>query len=195
MANFSQAIEKALRLEGVVFGVNGLPIPGQTGLGNHPLDPGKETNYGITRKTALANGYNGPMGSIPYEKVLDIYRKSYWDMVRGDHCSSQAVAEELLEEAVNLGPWYAIMFLQVALNVLNNQQKLYPNIVEDGIAGPNTSRTLEEALAMGPDHQLGILVLMNSQQGCRYIEISKNNEGWEAFMKGVTKNRVRWPGV
>ena len=31
------------------------------GYVNHPKDPGGETNWGITKRTALANGYTGAM--------------------------------------------------------------------------------------------------------------------------------------
>lgn len=68
--NFEAALQLVLKHEG--------------GYANHPSDPGGETMYGITKATARAHGYVGPMRSIPMYVVRDIYRKSYWDAVDGD---------------------------------------------------------------------------------------------------------------
>lgn len=69
-SNFETALQLVLKHEG--------------GWVNHPNDPGGETNHGITKATALAHGYTGPMRSIPMYVVREIYRKSYWDMIDGD---------------------------------------------------------------------------------------------------------------
>jgi lysozyme family protein len=104
MADFDRAILKVLRHEGVEFGPDGRPVSGRTGYVNHPDDPGGETHYGVTRKVALENGYAGPMRDIPYTKVLDIYRRRYWDDLKGDEIPDQEIAEELLDAGVNCSP-------------------------------------------------------------------------------------------
>ena len=194
MASFHLAIVKTLRAEGVSYGDDGQPITGRTGHGNHPHDPGRETNYGITRKTALENGYNGSMGDIPYSKVLEIYKKSYWDLLRCDEILDQGVAEELFDTAVNCGPWYAVTFLQRTMNKLNNRQTLYPDVTKDGRTGPQTIRVLGQALTCGPNHREALLIFVNCQQGCRYLDIADANENWETFIKGVAR-RVRLNGT
>lgn len=37
------------------------------GYVNHPKDPGGETNWGITKRTAMANGFNGSMRAMTRE--------------------------------------------------------------------------------------------------------------------------------
>src|SRR5690606_6723661 len=120
------------------FGLDGRPDPGRTGYVNHPDDPGGETNFGVTRKVALENGYAGPMRDIPYTKVLDIYRRRYWDDLQGDEIPDQEIAEELFDTGVNCGMAVVKRFLQRTLNVLNAKGTKYPDLVVDGVVGPRT---------------------------------------------------------
>ncbi|KKN69417.1 hypothetical protein LCGC14_0441440 [marine sediment metagenome] len=194
MASFQLAIVKTLRAEGVLYGDDGQPIMGRTGYGNHPRDPGRETNFGVTHQTAMEYGYNGSMRHIPYWKVLEIYKKYFWDLLRCDEVVHQGVAEELFDTAVNCGPWYAVSFLQRAMNKLNNRQTLYPDITLDGRMGPQTVKVLGEALKCGDQHREALLIFVNCQQGCRYLDIADANEDWEAFIKGIAR-RVRLNGT
>ncbi|HEZ0935870.1 TPA: glycosyl hydrolase 108 family protein, partial [Neisseria meningitidis] len=52
---FNQFINRVLSHEG--------------GYANHPKDPGGETNWGITKRTAQANGYNGSMRAMTREQA------------------------------------------------------------------------------------------------------------------------------
>jgi lysozyme family protein len=63
-ANYSACLKIILKNEG--------------GYVNNPKDPGGETNYGITKSTAKANGYTGSMRSIPMSVVEAIYRTKFW---------------------------------------------------------------------------------------------------------------------
>ena len=40
------------------------------GYVNHPSDPGGETNYGITKSTAVRHGYTGSMVDLPKETEI-----------------------------------------------------------------------------------------------------------------------------
>jgi lysozyme family protein len=91
------------------------------GYVNHPKDPGGETNYGITKRTARAHGYTGSMRSIPMSVVRTIYRKSYWDRVNGDALPA-GVDYAVFDFAVNSGPGRAIPFLQRAVGVPSDGQ-------------------------------------------------------------------------
>ncbi|HFC6159027.1 TPA: glycosyl hydrolase 108 family protein, partial [Neisseria meningitidis] len=53
---FNQFINRVLSHEG--------------GYANHPKDPGGETNWGITKRTAQANGYNGSMRAMTREQAI-----------------------------------------------------------------------------------------------------------------------------
>lgn len=190
MAGFDQAVRKVLRHEGVEFGPDGRPLPSRTGYVDHPDDPGGETNYGVTRNVALENGYAGSMRDIPYTKVLEIYRKKYWDDLRGDEIPDQEIAEELFDTGVNCGMPLVKRFLQRTLNVLNVKGTRYPDLVVDGVVGPKTLAMLNQALAVAPWYRLCLLRALDSLQCVRYIELAERDEKFESFMPGWLWARV-----
>lgn len=190
MADFEKAIQKILRHEGVTFGQDGFPVPGKTGYVHHHDDPGGETNYGITRKVATENGYNGLMSEIPFTKVKEIYRKKYWDKFLGDLIPDQEIAEEIFDTAVNCGVETVVLMLQRTLNVLNKQGTLYTDIKVDGQCGQQTIAVLKQALLVNPKYQKAILVAVNCLQGVRYVELSEKNVKFESFLPGWLLNRV-----
>lgn len=109
---FEKALQLVLRHEG--------------GYVNHPQDPGGETNYGITKRVAVAAGYDGDMRSIPMDLVCQIYRERYWDKVRGD-ALPWPVAIVTFDAAVNSGVHRSATWLQRACGA-----------GVDGVIGPAT---------------------------------------------------------
>lgn len=190
MSDFSRAILKVLRHEGVQLDARGQPIPGRTGYADVPDDPGGETNYGITKAVARMYGYEGAMATIPFPTVLEIYRRRYWDEIRGDEIPDQEIAEELFDTAVNCGVGVAKMFLQRTLNVLNKKSTLWFDIVVDGQVGPKTVAALNSALVAEPYYRLCILRALDSLQCVRYIELAEKNQRFETFMAGWLRTRV-----
>ena len=61
-----------------------LLIGNEGGYVNNPKDPGGETNWGITKAVAVANGYAGDMRTMPKETAKSIYKKMYWDKLQCD---------------------------------------------------------------------------------------------------------------
>jgi lysozyme family protein len=112
MSNFDIALRHVLVHEG--------------GYVNDKNDPGGETNFGITRATARAHGYTGSMRSIPMSTVRAIYRKGFWDTIKGDELPA-GVDFAVFDFCVNSGPGRAIPFLQRAVGVPS-----------DGRIGPTT---------------------------------------------------------
>ena len=53
-----------------------LLIGNEGGYVNNQKDPGGETNWGITKTVAVANGYAGDMRTMPKETAKGIYKKS-----------------------------------------------------------------------------------------------------------------------
>jgi lysozyme family protein len=51
---------------------------------NNPADPGGETMYGITKRTALKHGYTGEMRDLPLDLAKSIAKAEYWDTIGGD---------------------------------------------------------------------------------------------------------------
>jgi lysozyme family protein len=75
------------------------------------------------------------------DTAVGIYKQDYFDALSSiDKVLSiyERVAAEVFDTGVNMGPKQAIIFLQVALNVLNQQGKQYQDITVDGAIGPRT---------------------------------------------------------
>lgn len=96
------------------------------GYTNNPKDPGGETNWGITIAVARGNGYTGPMKSMPRETAVAIYKKLYWDTIKGDQLPS-AIAFQVFDAGVNHGVSRASAWLQQCVGT-----------AQDGKIGPAT---------------------------------------------------------
>lgn len=157
------------------------------GYVNNPADKGGPTNWGITQAVARAHGYTGDMKDLTRQQALNILESDYWIGPRFNQVSevSNAIAIELTDTGVNMGPSVAAKFLQRALNVFNNQGKLYPDILADGQIGPRTITALQSFLsARSRDGEKVILKALNSLQGARYIELAESRPANETFAYG-----------
>lgn len=171
--NVEQVLEGVLRNEG--------------GYVNDPRDRGGETNFGITIATARANGYLGPMRDLSRAAALAIYRKQYVEVPGFGEVAkaSEAVAAELVDTGVNMGPGVPSKFLQRALNGLNNQGRDYPDLLVDGDLGPATIRALRVYLGKrGAEGERRLLALLNALQGERYLTLCEGRQANEAFLYG-----------
>lgn len=124
-ANFERALALALVHEG--------------GYVDHPADPGGATNLGVTIGT-LSDWLGRPASkaevrALTKAAVAPIYRKNYWDRVRGDELPA-GVDYCVFDFAVNSGPGRAIPSLQRAIGV-----------ADDGKVGPVTLAAAREKLA------------------------------------------------
>src|SRR5690242_19883517 len=81
---------------------------------NDPRDPGGATMWGITERVARANGYTGPMNAMPRDTAKNIYFSQYVQKpgFAAIMPLSEAIAEELVDTGVNMGPAVASIFLQ-----------------------------------------------------------------------------------
>lgn len=160
------------------------------GYVNDPSDSGGATKYGVTEDVAVAYGYTGDMQDLPRSVAFEIYKKRYWDAVRGDDLAalSGAVAAEVVDTGVNMGQSRAVKFLQRALNVLNVGGELYDDLEPDGLAGPITVQALREYLAERDESAL--LKALNCLQGAYYIELAERREKDERFVYGWLTHRV-----
>lgn len=89
------------------------------GYVNHPDDPGGETNWGITLRTARANGYTGRMIDLTRDQAKEIYRVAFWQRVRGDKLHP-AIAFQLFDACVNHGIGNGVRMLQRAVGVADD---------------------------------------------------------------------------
>lgn len=160
---------------------------------NNPADTGGETMWGVTIRVARTNGYAGPMRDMPREVAKNIYFQRY---VQDPGFASimplsDAIAEELVDTGVNMGPAVAAMMLQQALNGLNNQGRDYPDLKEDADIGPATLNALKAFLAKRKiEGEAVLLTALNCLQGARYIELARGRSANEAFLYGWLRTRV-----
>ena len=150
MANFNKAFEKVLRFEG--------------GYVNDKSDSGGETKYGISKKA-----YSGiDIKSLTLEDAKAIYKKFYWNKIKGNEINNQKIAELIFDTAVNMGVRRAAKLAQKILNVK-----------QDGIIGAITLNTLnnvnEEVFTK--DYKLARIA--------KYVEIAKGDK--IKFLRGWIK--------
>lgn len=136
------------------------------GYVNHPDDPGGETNWGITKRVAVENGYTGPMVALTRAKAIDIYRKAYWEGPRINELP-QALAFQVFDAAVNHGRARAIGWLQSVVGSTS-----------DGRIGPMTLSRVRAAQDVKGDKALALEYLATRLQF--YTDIG----GWATFGKG-----------
>lgn len=164
------------------------------GYVNHPNDKGGETNLGITKATALANkdiwakhNWNGNMKTLPVSFAKEVYRRNYWDKIKGDTLLEihPLLADHMFDLAVNSGPTVPTKHLQEALNLLNDRQKDYKDTGVDGKIGPGTFTALRAFAKRRGEQGLEDLVLtLVAMQTRLYLSLSANNETQEAFTNG-----------
>jgi len=163
------------------------------GYADHPSDPGGKTKYGITEETARRNGYTGAMRDLPLEKAKSIYWNEYF--IRAGLAKiaelSEPIAAELFDSGVNAGSGRAALWLQQALNVMNQKGYLYKDIKEDRAIGNNTANALKVYLQKrGRDAEKVMLRTLNGLQLAHYFDLCRRGEKFEDFMYGWVRTRV-----
>lgn len=158
-----------------------------------PDDRGGETNFGITLAVARSAGWTGPMRDLPRDFAMAIYRRRYWTAPGFGAVAAvaPAVASELFDTGVNMGPAVAIGFLQRSLNLLNRQGRDWPDMVVDRTIGPATLDALRRLLAVrGRSGEVALLKALNALQGARYIELAEGRPANESFVFGWLSGRL-----
>jgi len=146
------------------------------GYVNDPLDPGGETNYGITEQVARNYGYLGSMIDLPRETAEAIYIENYVNKPSYNLVLeySPAVAHKLIDAGVNTGPYRSSLWFQRALNSLNRGGLDYANIKADGVIGPATMRAyaaLEQKRGAVKACEL-VIKLVDAQQASHYMGLN-----------------------
>ena len=168
-------------------------IEREGGFVDHPADRGGATCWGVTQAVARANGYAGPMRSLPRATAAVIYRRLYWLRPGFDTVAPRApkIAAELFDTGINMGPAVATAFLQRALNALNRGATDYPDIALDGVVGPRLLAALDAFLARRGKAAEGVLLkAIEALQGERYVALAERRPANEAFLYGWLANRI-----
>jgi lysozyme family protein len=139
------------------------------GYVNHPKDPGGETNLGVTKRVYEEHGGTKDMKDLTIEDVKPIYKKSYWDRVKGDQLPA-GLDLCVFDFGVNAGTGRAAKYLQTMIGT-----------VADGGIGPNTLKTLDEYL-----DENGLEKTIRDYQDARQ-EYYESLSTFETFGKGWTR--------
>ena len=158
--NWEEAIKHILKWEG--------------GYVNHPSDPGGMTNLGVTKRVweewTGKPATEADMRGLTIEMVTPLYKKRFWDAIRGDDLPS-GVDLCVFDCAVNAGVGRASRFLQQAVGV-----------VADGAIGP---KTLEAVTKMSADE---LIEKFCDLRESHYKSLSTFNvfgKGWMRRLDGI----------
>jgi lysozyme family protein len=133
------------------------------------------------------------MRRLPRATAAAIYQRLYWDRPRFDDVArhAPAIAAELFDTGVNMGPKVAATFLQRALNALNRGGRDYADIAVDGAIGPATLAALTGFLrTRGSGGERVLLKAIEALQGERYLRLAETRPANEAFLYGWLANRI-----
>ena len=142
------------------------------GYVNDPRDPGVETNWGITKRTAQANGYQGSMRAMTREQAYKIYYSAFWLRYQCDKMP-EAVAYQFFDAAVNHGLGNASRMLQRAVGV-----------VDDGVIGNMTIAAIKK-MAISD-----VIMRLNAERlefYCKLSTFTTFGKGWVRRVAGNLK--------
>lgn len=173
----------------------GITLAHEGGYANHPKDKGGETYKGISRKfhptwkgwiiiDECKTKPNFPINIYKYSDALEeltkeFYFKEFWLKMKLDQIRYQPLLNELFDSGVNMGPGTIISDLQRSLNILNRNQKDYPDLKVDGQIGEITIGCVNRH-----NNKKGIFTALNGFQFKRYIEICERDKTQEVFFAG-----------
>ncbi|NPV80757.1 MAG: hypothetical protein HPY52_10855 [Firmicutes bacterium] len=139
------------------------------GYVNDPVDPGKETRYGISKRSYPHLDIQG----LTIDQAKDIYYRDWWLRLRLNEIQDDRVAGKVLDTCVNVGARTGIRLLQLALHTAGQR-----HVVVDGIMGPQTIQAVNQA---NPELVLGAL---RCEQANHYRTLIKRNPKLARFERG-----------
>ena len=135
------------------------------GYVNHPKDPGGETNLGVTKRVYEEWGGTKEMKDLEVADVEPIYKKNYWDRIRGDDLPS-GLDWAAMDWGVNSGTGRPAKVIQ-----------RFVSAKQDGAIGPQTLRLIAE-------NDPGDMIQYLYEQRQKFYERLKT---FETFGRGWTR--------
>ena len=154
-SNYDKCLETILHHEG--------------GYVNHPKDPGGETNLGVTKRVYEEHGATKDMKDLTVEDVAPIYKKGYWDKMKGDELPS-GLDLCVFDFGVNAGPGRAAKYLQTMIGS-----------TPDGGIGPMTLKAVSEYV-----EEHGLVKAIENYQDARQSYYEKLST-FDTFGRGWTR--------
>ena len=181
--DFQISFNKALSSEGFIsnnaFDKGGFTYKGISRI-KHPAWPGWKIINNIYRSTDYQSVQLLNNNTVLQNEVKEFYHTEFWNKLQADLLPTQNIANELFESSINLGVPAASEILQRAINLLNRNTHLYPDILVDGIIGTQTLAALNKSIAANGEKLL--FNLLNFYQAKRYIEIMERDHSQEIFI-------------
>lgn len=171
MSTFAPAIAVTLKNEG--------------GYTNDPVDPGGETNFGITRKFLLSVGESAlaiDMHTMTVDQAKHIYEKYWWIQYGYGTIVDQTIATKVFDFSVNMGSSRAHKLLQQGMNNAFNS-----NLVVDGGLGPTTFGKVNAVVST--DDKQALLNAISDAAWSYYQSLIAQNSALAKFQNGW-KNRA-----
>lgn len=146
-----------------------------------------------------AAAFSSHLAGLPglQEMVAAWYRTQWWDRMQIAQFP-QAVANELFEQAVNLGRGGAGRYLQRLCNAFNydarSKRPLFADLEEDGAAGPKTLAALAVVLA-GRVGETDLVHALNCLQGAHYLQLAAKSFPRRKFVDGWMKRTFGDPAA
>ena len=151
------------------------------GYVNHPKDPGGETNMGVTKRVYEDFGGTKDMKELTKEDVEPIYKKNYWDRVKGDDLP-EGLDLMIFDFAVNAGTGRAAKFIQRLVNT-----------TVDGGIGPNTLGKIKEyVVTYGIEETITSYALMRQNYYESLSTFDTFGKGWTRRVSEVTEKAKEW---
>lgn len=138
-------------------------------------------NIAKMKKALLADGQISKL-------VDEWYRAEWWDRL-GLGVLPQKLANEIFEQAINLGKGGAGKKVQLMCNAFNYKSgaALFADLVVDGAIGPKTLASLQKIISSGKSDAAALAHALNCLQGAHYIELAAKKPSQRVFTVGWMK--------
>lgn len=163
---FNRAFNHVLEIEG--------------GYINDPDDTGGATRWGISQKAFPKINIE----TLTKAQAKTIYYEKYWIKAYCNRLSGYNLKLEVFDTAVNMGVFAATSMLQKALNLLNNNGKIFDELKVDGIIGRKSLSAIKKV------NGRVLLKTLNGLQFMRYVEITEKSQTNEKFLAGWINKRI-----
>jgi lysozyme family protein len=179
---------KKAGLAGAVALIIGAVVALEGGFVDHPNDPGGATNWGITERVARECGYTGRMKDMPRSFAVDCYDRKY---VRKPGflplvAINAAVAEEVIDTGVNMGPARPTRFFRRAVNeVCGTTLPIVPNMDAVTVNAWGDCRANLGSVAC-----VRMLDSLDGQQRAEYDRLVRVNPKLRVFYRGWINHRI-----
>lgn len=155
---FLRAVEKTLEFEG--------------GRSFDPVDPGGETNFGISKRSYP----DLDIKALTRDQAIEIYYRDWWIEHGYERIDDPDVAAKVFDVAANMGPSRAHMLAQQAVNHwMADQGTEY--LCVDGVIGPKSIAAINRA---GP----GLIDYLRLEQKEFYLRLIEQKPAMAKYRKG-----------